>query len=187
MSNEDVQILGLKELQLKLATLPERISRAGLRSGCAAASAVIRDEARLKAPVYDAVIKGDHPPVGTLKRSIISKRINEKCNMYHQVYKVTVRKGIKLTKSGKRNRKTDAYYASWVEYGHYFVPRGPSLKKTRTASQSLLEKRKVKTSSEGSYYIMPHPFMRPAWESKKGEAQRVFTEALRKKIEEIVK
>jgi HK97 gp10 family phage protein len=128
-----VYVAGLKELQEALRQLPKNIARNVLRGGVAAGAAVIRKEAQARAPFYYPAgsytdlatgkthvgkLQDGHPPPGTLKRSIVQKQINELSNETKQVFYVTVRKGKKYQKQGKKgNLSQDAYYATWVEFG----------------------------------------------------------------------
>lgn len=150
---ENVRIDGLKELQDALKKLPEKIARNGLRTAVYAGAKTIRDEAKVRAPVYTGPVSEGHPPPGTLARSIIMKQIPEESGMYRQTFYVTVRQGKKYRKQGKKgNLSQDAFYWRFVELG--------------TAKMSA------------------HPFIRPAFESKKMEAVEAIKTRLAERIEE---
>lgn len=115
---DKVEIEGLKELQLKLLELPKRLARNAMRAAVGAGAAVIRTEIKMRAPVYTGKVSDGHPPPGTLKRAVVSKYIREMSNDFEAVFKVTVRKGKRFAKQGKKeNLSQDAYYAMWVELG----------------------------------------------------------------------
>jgi HK97 gp10 family phage protein len=111
-------ISGLRELQEALKELPKRVGTNVLRGSVAAGAAVIRNEAKQRAPVSTGPVSAGHPPPGTLKRSIVQKQIRELSNNLRQVFYVTVRRGKKYTKQGKKgNLSQDAFYAALVEWG----------------------------------------------------------------------
>lgn len=126
---ETLNISGLKELQAALKELPDRIAKNVLRGSVAAGAAIIRNEARQRAPVYTGEVAAGHPPPGTLKRSIVQKQIKELSNATKQTFFVTVRRGKEYQKQGKKgNLSQDAYYASWVEFGNSRMSARPYLR-----------------------------------------------------------
>lgn len=125
-----VEIKGLKELLDALESIPEKIAKNGLASAVSNGAAVIRDEAKVRAPYYTGSIPDGHPPAGTLKRSIFIKR-NPTGNSLNVSFSVFVRKH--YTKGGKNNGIVangpyDAYYASWVEFGTVKMSKRPYLR-----------------------------------------------------------
>ncbi len=110
-----VQVTGLKELNDALAHLPQNIGRNVLRGATSAGAAVIRKEARMRAPVYTGDVAKGHPPPGTLKRAIYQKQIRELSGVLRQTFYVSVRRG-GLRKDAK-GRSLDAYYWHMVEFG----------------------------------------------------------------------
>lgn len=141
-----VEIKGLKELSEALKKLPENVARNTLRGATAAGAAVIRKEAKIRAPFYiprnvmwgagsgDTSLK--HPPPGTLKKSVYQKQIRELSSLVKQTFYVGVRTGKGL--KDKTGRTLDAYYWKFVEFG--------------TSKMSA------------------RPFLRPAFEARKMEA-----------------
>lgn len=133
---------------------------ATLRAATFAGAEVFRDEAKRNAQ--------SHIQTGTLWRNIIAVRLVEESDgALRQVYKVTVRKG--------RYGGEDAYYARWVEKGHKFVPRkkkGVPWKAHRAAAE--LE--------YGNARVPAHPYMRPAYESRKGAAVEAMTKKLQEQL-----
>lgn len=166
-------ISGLKELQEALKLLPQNIARNVLRGAVSAGAALVRDEAKRKAPVYTGTPAMGHPPAGTLKRAIYIKRIAERSSQFKQVFFVGVRRGKKYQKQGKHGTLSqDAYYASWVEYGHYYAPPGKHGFGTRRRAMNAVAFNGGGIS--GARFIAPNPYMRPAWDSQKRSAvQRI--------------
>lgn len=124
-----MHVQGLKELNDALKQLPERIAKNALRAGVYAGAVVIRDEAKIKAPVYTGPVSQGHPPPGTLKRSIIIKHIPEQSGLYKQTFYVTVRQGKQYRNQGKKgNLSQDAYYSRWVEFGNAKMSARPFLR-----------------------------------------------------------
>ena len=153
-------IAGLKELQDALQKLPENIAKNVLRGAVNAGAAIIRDEAKLKAPIlHDA--------------------IPEKSGPTQQTYFVTVRKGKKLQGQGKKgNKSQDAYYASWVEFGHWINTTGRAIGGGRGKDA----KRAAAVAAGHNKYVAAHPYMRPAYEAKKFDAVEAIKAYLQKRI-----
>lgn len=150
----NVEIEGLQELQAKLLELPKRVAKNAVRQAANAAAAVIRNEIKLRAPVYSGPVSAGHPPPGTLKRAIVSKYIKELSNDFEAVFKVTVRKGKRFTKQGKKeNLSQDAYYAMWVELGTARMSARPFFRpgyeaKKQEALEALIQKLKDRLDQE---------------------------------------
>lgn len=148
-------VAGLKELQAALKELPQRIARNVLRGAVGAGAAVIRNEAKARAPISTGDRGAGHPSPGTLRRAIYQKQIRELSSAVKQTFYVGVRKGKQYRGQGKKgNLSQDAYYAKFVEFG--------------TAKMAA------------------RPFMRPAFEAKKGEAVQAIKDYLAKRIPEEV-
>ena len=130
------RIAGLSDLAAALRELPLRIGRNVLRRAVSSAAAVIRDEARQRAPVL----------TGEMKRDIQIKRERVRTDVI-ALYSVFVRAGKKSRLAGKgRNVDKDSYYWRFVEFG---------------------------TSK-----MAAHPFMRPAFETKKMAAVEAIKASL---------
>ncbi len=128
-NSEVVQVQGLDQLSKALKELPDRVARNGLRASVYAGAKVIRDEARLQAPVAIAALGPNQPPPGTLKRSVIMKQIPEISSKTTQTFFVTVRHGKKYRKQGKKgNLSQDAWYWRFVEFGTVKMPAQPFLR-----------------------------------------------------------
>lgn len=117
---------GLREIQSALQQLPDRIARNVLRGAVGAGASVIRQEAKLRAPVAEGPQRPDAPPPGTLKRAVYSKQIRELSSVAKQVYFVGVRRGRKYRKVGKQYM--DAFYWWFVENGTSKMAARPFLR-----------------------------------------------------------
>ena len=126
---ESVQVQGLDQLAKALRELPQRVARNGLRAAVYAGAKVIRDEAKLQAPVATGDLGANQPPPGTLKRSVIMKQIPELSGAQKQTFFVTVRHGKKYRKQGKKgNLSQDAWYWRFVEFGTVKMSARPFLR-----------------------------------------------------------
>ena len=126
---ESVQVQGLDQLAKALRELPQRVARNGLRAAVYAGAKVIRDEAKLQAPVATGDLGANQPPRGTLKRSVIMKQIPELSGAQKQTFFVTVRHGKKYKKQGKKgNLSQDAWYWRFVEFGTIKMSARPFLR-----------------------------------------------------------
>jgi len=168
MSTATMKIDGLAAIRKAMLDLPDRVATNSLSAAVVAGAALIRDEARALAPEWTGQVAAGHPPPGTLKRSIVIKKIPERSTYYRKVVYVTVRRGKKYQKQGKRgNLSQDAYYWRWVEFGHYYAPHG----------------KRQKQGASG-VFVPAHPFMRPAYTRKRIAAMDAIKEKLRQRIEQ---
>ncbi len=119
---ESVQIQGLDALAKALKELPDRVAKNGLRAAVYAGAKVIRDEAKLQAPVATGGLGPNQPPPGTLKRAVILKQIPELSTKNKQTFFVTVRQG------KKGNLSQDAWYWRFVEFGTVKMSARPFLR-----------------------------------------------------------
>ena len=107
MAETRVHVAGLRELQEKLRNLAPNLARNGLRAAVSAGAALIRNDARQRAPKR----------TGEMARDIQIKRERESTD-FHALYSVFVRSGKKSRLAGKgRNVDRDSYYWRFVEFG----------------------------------------------------------------------
>lgn len=126
-----------------------------------AGAEIFRDEAKRNAL--------SHVKTGVLYNNIIVKRLEEESDGgMRQTYLVTVRSG--------RYGGADAFYWRWVEAGHKFVPR----KKQGTTWRAH---REAAALEYGTASAPAYPFMRPAYESKKGAAVDAMTTKLQEQLQ----
>jgi HK97 gp10 family phage protein len=133
MSEQLTYVKGLEQLTAALKSLPAKVATRTLRRAVSAGAAVIRDAARANAPTAERIIKRGGGVVtlpGTLKKSIVIKYVPSNSNDNQVQYVVAIRKGKRLQKSGR-----DAFYASFVEFGHKLVPRRTSATPGRLRSR----------------------------------------------------
>ena len=177
----DVVIMeGWKELETKLLGLSTQIAKGALKQGVAAGAKFMKAEVKAKAPLLSGFTWGQHQPPGTLKRAIMTVFCPELSNDYQATYKVTVKKGKKYRNRGKKgNLSQDAFYADWVERGHFYVPP-----KTNDRTSWNAHRKQAKSKSD-AVFIAAHPFMRPAWDTKKDQALEAIRKELEIKIEQV--
>ena len=165
----------------ELRALPAMVQKRIVLGAVATAASVIRKASIDRAPFYipDSVMHGgtnspkNHPPPGTLKRAIYQARMTDQCTPTKEVWMVGVRAGKKETKKG--TALADAYYARWVEFGHFTrLPSGP--KATQKA-------RKMAARALGVVrYVPPQPFMRPAFEASQAAALQALSDYIQARL-----
>ena len=171
-----LQVDNLSEWMAELRALPKVVQDRVVKGTVATGASVIRKEYVVRAPMWTGDVAEGHPPPGTLKRAVYQTRMVEFCTPTVEVWKVDVRRGATARdRKGQRIVSKDAFYALWVEYGHY----------VRTPGMSEQEHRKARSTVDlylGAKWVPPRPFARPAFESKKDEAikamQTYFNENL---------
>lgn len=183
MSSVTLRLDGLDVVRRALLELPDRLATNSLASAVNAGGAIIRDEARALAPEWTGPVSEGHPPPGTLRRSIIVKSIRELSTYYRKVTYVTVRHGKKYQKQGKKgNLSQDAFYWAWVEFGHYFVPRGKQGYRSRRRLRAAVTSGSSLVA--GSFFIPGQRFMQNAFVRKKGAAVDAIIAKLKERIEQ---
>lgn len=152
----------LRDLQEVPAVMQRRIIKGAVATGCS----VVRKAQISLAPEYSGEVSQGHPPPGTLKKAIYQTRLPEKCTDTFEVWKTDVRRGraSRKGKGGKDVAVPDAYYASWVEFGHF--TRGPGIsaaqhRSARNAGTALLT---------GARWIPPNSYMRAGFETSQQAA-----------------
>ncbi|MEX5744654.1 HK97 gp10 family phage protein [Massilia sp. X63] len=141
----------------------ESVNEPALRKVGFAGAEVFRDEAKRNAMA--------HIQTGTIYRNIIVKRLEEQSDGGNrQAYLVTVRKG--------DYGGGDAFYWRFVEHGHKFVPRNTRVSARTGRKIGWAAHRRAAELEYGTASAPAYPFMRPAYESKKGAATSAMTRAL---------
>jgi len=151
---------GFKEFADGLRKLPENIGKNVLRRAVSAGAAVIRVETKNNA----LAIKD----TGTLARSIYQKQIRELSGPKNQVFFIGARSGKQYQKD--KNGK-DAYYARWVELGHF--TRGPGKGRiVRDANRGGKNNSTLAAQVQAGHvrWVPARPFLRPAFDVKKEQA-----------------
>lgn len=155
MANKPFEVQGLSELRTMLQQLPVRIERNIMRGALRAGANVIRDSARLAAPVDD----------GLLRKSI--KTGSSKVRFNNVIVSV----------------ETKLFYARMIEFGtaSFYTGQGRSVKKPYRIPKAK-GKRIKKALAFGNVIvnnvthpgIKPQPFMRKAFDSSKEKAIENF-------------
>lgn len=117
----DMQLQGFAELAKALKELGPRIAKNGLRAATSAGAAVIRNEARSRAPV----------DTGEMRKDIQMKRERDTQggDTFAASYSVFVRSGKKSRMSGKaRNIDKDSFYWKFIEFGTSKMAAKPFLR-----------------------------------------------------------
>jgi HK97 gp10 family phage protein len=114
-------LTGFDELAKKLKELGPKVAKNGLRRATSAGAAIVRNDARTRAPV----------DTGEMKRDIMMKRERDVRggDTTGTVYTVYVRSGKKSRMAGKkRNVDRDSYYWKFIEFGTAKMPAKPFLR-----------------------------------------------------------
>lgn len=170
-------IKGLDEFQRALQQLPQRIAKNVLRGAVRAGAVVLQQEAVHLAPEYDG---GDEPDKrvdkGLIKRAIYSKQIPELSNEMQQTFYVGVRRGKKSTVKVKGQKvSVDAYYWTWLEFGHFYVPKQP-------AGTTQKKNREAHKTGPNAIWVEPRSFMRPAFAIAKDQAINAMVDYMERRI-----
>ena len=180
--DEFQHVEGLSALSDALKLLPINIGRNVLRGATGAGAAVVRVATKDKAPYYHGKVSDGHPPTGTLKRSIYQKQIRELSSDEKQVFYVGVRRGKKYRNQGKKgNLSQDAYYWTWVEFGHWFVPKN-NLTVTRRNGQVITGHWAEHRAANRKIWVPAHPFLRPAFDAAVDRAQKAIANYMAERI-----
>jgi HK97 gp10 family phage protein len=177
MMDLTIKTEGFAELAAALRDLPGNLGKNVLRSAVAAGAAEVRKEAKRNAEGMR--------DTGTLARAIYQKQIGEQSGPERQVFYVGARHGKQFQKVGKKGVSQDAYYARFVELGHYSRPSGGGHIKARAGARGR-EAELNRLSAAGSIHWVPaHPFLRPAFDVKKDAAITAMGNKIRDRLEQI--
>jgi HK97 gp10 family phage protein len=151
-------VLGVADVRRALLALPDRLAQNSIRRALYAGGNLIRDDARNRAPTRQSVAPQFR---GSLKKSIVTDtKVDRKTNA------VRVRVFIK---AGKGKLGVPRRYAHLVEFGtkpHMVGGRAGSALHPGARAQ---------------------PFLRPAFETRKLDSLRTFTDELRANLAEDVR
>ena len=144
---------GLDAFLAELRALPAKVQTKVLGKVVSAGAAVVQAEVVRRAPVFTGEGSQGHPPPGTLKKAIFRTRVPSECTATTEVWKVAIRKGkaAQSTRRGKSTVNLDAYYATWVEYGHFARVPHAVTRSAKAAAQAL----------GTAKWVPAHPFFRP--------------------------
>lgn len=169
-----IKVDGLDVLEARMQSLAADVQNRIARAAVGAAARVVAGEARLRAPRAEAAhwrSKGVKVPPGTLARAITAARSRIESAPGREVWRVFARHGKKQQAKG-----LDAFYAGWVEFGHYYVPRKGKL------GASLQLRRKLRQMSS-AVFVPGRPFLRPAFDAKKEAALAAMVDQLKQRLD----
>lgn len=169
---ETVKIHGLDELNRKLKALPDKIRKNSLRRAANAGAAIVRDEAKRTVPPVRRT--------GTLRRAAYTKYLNRNSNANQVVYIVSFRRGKNQQSVGKKKLNRDAFYASWVEFGHRIVPRSKKIgmRKGKNAYEKTIRSRR----SAATGFVPGRKMLTRAFAAKSRQALDALIAKLREGI-----
>ena len=177
-----VTLSGFKELAEGLRELPGTVSRRILGAAVSAGALTIQLEMKKNAEAMR--------DTGTLARSIYRKYIAEASGPEKKVYIVAPRRGKKGAKGKKKlSARLDAYYAGYVELGHFSRPAGTHLNKFGLKRANVLPRHTDRGGINNEVladqvqagnvkWVPAHPFMRPAFDVKKEAAVEAIGQVL---------
>lgn len=150
---DEINMLGLKEIQATLNKLPARLGEKVVRAALRAGAQVIRKDAQSRVPILKKPKWGRKP--GTVRNAITIRRSKrDKFGVYLSVKGLSAKK-IKAFKGGSASKDAaynpdDPWYWHFLEFG--------------TANRAA------------------HPFLRPAFEAQKFAALRRFEEFAKRRV-----
>jgi HK97 gp10 family phage protein len=173
VGTETVVVTGMEEAQKNLDLISNQMQKTYVRNAIKSAAEVFRREVRAKAPVrVDEYEKSKNKKGATRGPGYLKSHIG---------------RWIKPQSDGSLSAfvgpTPTAFYGAFVEKGHRNI---------RTRAEKLAEhygaaRRALVTAEFGGKDTPPHPFMRPAFDAKHEEAQKVFGEELWKQIQGDIK
>ena len=158
-----MSIDGLEQALAELRAVPQVIAQRVLKGAVATGASVIRREVIRQAPSMS----------GTLKQAVYQARNTQLCTPVQETFKVGVRRGkLAVRKVKGQSVSVDAYYAIWVERGHYArVPHAT----TKTAKAAA---RAAGTAA----WVPAHPFFRPAVAASSDAALQAMRDYIRAQL-----
>lgn len=167
-------VLGLKDIQETLLSLPQRLGVNVIRRGLLAGAGVMRDEARRLVPQQPGKSPRGNTRTNSLKKAITAES--------RGVFKdgsgrpVQHRAVVTISKAKGKRGVSPRSYAHLVEFGTrpHSLGKGSMLDPFRRSA-------KVKNQHGATHPgTAPQPFMRPAFDGKKFEAVRVCADTVRR-------
>jgi HK97 gp10 family phage protein len=146
------QVVGFDELIAELRSLPAKMQERIMKGAVGTGANIIK-----RAAVANAALMAE---TGTLAQAIYTARMVSQCTPTEEVWIVSVRAGKKFQSVGKKAVNKDAFYAPWVEFGHYARVSKAMDKSARKAGRAL----------GVAKWVPAHPFMRPAFEATREQA-----------------
>ena len=156
------EFVGFDDLRRDIAELSDAVRKRIALGMVAKGANVIKNEAKFLAPEWTGAVEEGHPPPGALKASIYAARLVSACTNDQESWVIGVRAGkaFQTAKRGSATVNIDAYYASWVEYGHW----------TRTAKKVKKSAKQAARALGVATWVPAQPYMRPAFDHGKTAA-----------------
>ena len=175
----DTKVIGIRELYEALSTkIPRNMEGKVLQKALARGTLVTKKQ-------VEANIGPGYPfpadDTGTLRRSVYHKRSKFDNSPTFESRIIGIRHGRAAAK-----RKLDAYYATWVEFGHRASPgKGKRLmRESRAETKAGFDRYEAKRAGglikgeQSKAFVAARPFMRPAFESTKERALAAILDGL---------
>lgn len=177
MAKPGITLDNEKEFQAALLTLPVELRKRGLTDALRRAARLIVQQAQRLVPIQS----------GSLKKSLglIIRRPKKARGDPYAV--LGARKGYsrEVTRTGfggtfvYTQKANPANYAHLVELGHHVVTGG-TLDNRATGGRTRVAGRSARTGQgSATQYILPRPFLRPAFQSSRGPVVSSLVESLR--------
>lgn len=191
MADEYVRITGIEELKQRLKRLPAEMQKRVIRRGLGAGAQVMKKAAARFTPGGGAPYRPSTKPAqqtGTLARAPIAHFVKRASNETQAKYIVTYRKGKRfqerVTKRGRRIASSDAYYASWVEFGHRIVPRSARVRNARGRLVNTRTRRSRRAAATGR--VEGRRMLTKAWLAERGRTLDAIIDGIRMNFDKAV-
>lgn len=197
----EAKVQGLPDFKRELLALPEKLRKRALRNALAAAARVVRNEARLKAPVLAAPIlragKLYRKP-GTLRDAIVvrtSKRDRREGNVgvfvnVRPAKGAVFRNGVQVQEKQRgANSPNDPFYWRWLEFGRKGRPGEPErqrVARVKVGGVVVIKGIRRRRALAAVGPIAPIGFLR-AGAARLDDALKVFIAKLRPAIDKLNK
>lgn len=168
---------GLAQFAATMKTLPQTVSDKILRRSMFAGAMVFKKFVQAYAPVASKPVRRGNGHVtlpGTMRAAVIVKLISSQSGADQVQYIVTYRKGKAQQKSGR-----DAFYARFLEFGHYTRPAGGGQIPRRRFRAGFL------MSGAVHQFVLPRKSLTPAFNTGGQLALEVIVETMRDSIEKL--
>lgn len=159
-----ITVTGLSDLSRRLRVLPQNVQRVALIKGVKAAAEPIAARARALVPV-DTGLLGRSIQIRFRKRGVT--RVEAEVGVFSRTRRV---KGATV--------KDDPYYAMWVEFGHTI-----GVRKSQRALVGMTREQARSFQDKYGARVAARPFLRPAFDSYRGQAVDRIAEAVNVEIE----
>lgn len=170
-----LDIPDMAALLAELQDLPQRIQAKVVIGAVATGASVMRKAVRAAAPM----------DTGRLRQAVYQVRLPEDSTETLEMWKVAISQDAKITKrKGKESIKAGAFYARFVEYGHF--TRSTETGKVGGARFKASERRALTAGRmaevKGAQWVPAKPFFWPAYHNTQQAALAAMAEYLRENL-----